>query len=70
MPARASLRASAEDPSLLVAYELLGSGRFVRRVLDAASGVGRGFAVVDLDGNLLPDVVVSNKNGLFVTNQR
>lgn len=54
----------AEDPSLLVAYRL--DGGFERTVIDTASGVGRGFTVTDVDHDGLPDIVTSNKNGLFV----
>ncbi|HUJ61432.1 MAG TPA: VCBS repeat-containing protein [Kofleriaceae bacterium] len=57
----------ADDPSLLVYYEL---PSLERHVIDDDSGVGRGFTVTDLDGDGRNDIVISNKNGLFVFDQR
>jgi hypothetical protein len=56
----------ANDPSLLVYWKIGAGGTFERHDIDAASGVGRGFPVVDIDGDGRNDIAVSNKNGLFV----
>jgi phage/plasmid primase-like uncharacterized protein len=38
-------------------------------VIDTDSGVGTQFAVQDINGDGLPDVIVSNKKGVFVFTQ-
>ncbi len=40
--------------------------KFTPHVIDAASGVGTQFDVVDLDGDGRLDIAISNKNGVFV----
>jgi hypothetical protein len=55
----------AGDPSMLVYYALSPSGALARHDIDDASGVGRQFVVGDVDRDGKPDIVVSNKNGLF-----
>jgi hypothetical protein len=61
----------ALEPPLLVTYARVldgaapGGARFERTVVDDASGVGTAFEVTDVSGDGLPDIVVSNKRGLF-----
>lgn len=57
------------DPSMVVWYELRRKGHDVtwtRHTIDEDSGVGTQFAVADMNGDGRPDVVTSNKNGVFV----
>jgi hypothetical protein len=42
---------------------------FTPRVIDTDSGVGTQFTVADLNGDGLPDVIVSNKRGTYVFEQ-
>jgi hypothetical protein len=43
--------------------------RFVPQTIDDDSGIGTQFVVADINGDKLPDVVVSNKKGVFVFEQ-
>src|SRR5581483_1913204 len=43
---------------------------FTPYVIDSDSGVGTQFAVADVDGDGLPDVISSNKKGVHVLLQR
>lgn len=43
--------------------------RFVPHVIDTDSGIGTQFAVTDVNGDGLPDIVVSNKRGTFLFEQ-
>lgn len=54
----------ALDPAVVVIYRRSGSG-FVREVIDDASGVGTQFEIADVTGDGRPDIVTSNKHGLF-----
>lgn len=58
----------SDEPSLLVRYELR-SGKWTRHVIDEASGVGTQFVVRDVNGDGLADIVVANKNGVFLFQQ-
>ena len=58
----------SEEPHWLVRYELQGT-KWVRHVIDEDSGVGTQFVVQDIDGDGLPDIVTSNKNGVFLFTQ-
>jgi hypothetical protein len=46
-----------------------GSTRFIPHQIDNDSGIGTQFAVADVNGDKLPDVVVANKKGVFVFEQ-
>jgi hypothetical protein len=46
-----------------------GSTRFVPHQIDNNSGIGTQFAVADVNGDKLPDIVVANKKGVFVFEQ-
>ena len=39
---------------------------FTPMVIDDNSGIGTQFVVADINGDKLPDVIVSNKKGVFV----
>jgi hypothetical protein len=57
------------DPALLVWYEMSRKGRevsFKRHVIDEDSGVGTQFLIADVNGDGLPDIVTSNKKGVFL----
>ena len=42
---------------------------FVPHRIDTDSGIGTQFVVDDVNGDQLPDIVVSNKKGVFVFEQ-
>jgi hypothetical protein len=59
----------AQQPAVLVWYECRrqnGQVSFIPHLIDADSGVGTQFVVVDMNGDGRPDVVTSNKKGVFV----
>ena len=55
----------SEEPHWLMRYELQGD-KWVRHLIDEDSGVGTQFAVLDVTGDGLSDIVTSNKNGVFL----
>jgi phage host-nuclease inhibitor protein Gam len=55
----------SEEPSWLVRYELR-EGKWTRYLIDENSGVGTQFVVQDMNRDSLQDIVVSNKNGVFM----
>jgi hypothetical protein len=63
----------ANDPAMLYWFEARmgrdGLVRFEPHVIDNDSGIGTQFVVADVNGDKLPDVVVSNKKGTFVFEQ-
>lgn len=58
------------DPAVLFWFENEqlpnGSHRFSPRRIDYDSGIGTQFAVEDINGDALPDVIICNKKGTFV----
>ncbi len=57
------------DPAVLYWFELRrnkGAVNWIRHTIDEDSGVGTQFTVADMNGDKLPDVVTSNKKGVFV----
>lgn len=63
----------SEEPSWLVRYELVmpASGpSWERHVIDEDSGVGTQFVTQDMDGDGLVDIVIANKNGVFLFVQK
>ena len=67
----------SQQPAVLVWFELQRNGgttagnvAFVPHVIDSDSGVGTQFVVADMDGDGRPDVVTSNKKGVYVHFQR
>jgi FG-GAP-like repeat/FG-GAP repeat len=57
------------DPAVVAWFELQRKGRDVRWIkheIDNDSGVGTQFAVADINRDRLPDIVTSNKKGVFV----
>ncbi len=58
------------NPAVLYWFELKrdgnGGATFIPHKIDDDSGVGTQFAVADLNGDKIPDIIVSNKKGTFV----
>ncbi len=58
-----------DDPAILCWFEIKRDGgrvSWVRHDIDYDSGVGLHFRIVDIDGDGLPDIVTSNKKGVYV----
>ncbi len=60
----------SEEPAWLVRYELGAEGRWTRHLIDEDSGVGTQFVVQDMNRDGAADIIVSNKNGVFLFLQR
>jgi hypothetical protein len=64
----------ADKPAMLYWFEAKRGGdgmvKFTPHVIDDDSGIGTQFVVADINGDKLPDVVVSNKKGTFVFEQQ
>jgi hypothetical protein len=62
------------DPAVLYWFEARrakdGMTAFIPHQIDNNSGIGTQFVVADFNGDKLPDIVVSNKKGVFVFEQR
>jgi hypothetical protein len=60
----------ANDPAYLYWFQAKksrdGMVTFTPHEIDSGSGVGTSFAVADMNGDRLPDVIVSNKKGVHV----
>lgn len=57
------------DPAVVVWFELQRKGRevkWVKHEIDNDSGVGTQFAIADLNGDKRPDIITSNKKGVYV----
>jgi hypothetical protein len=57
------------DPAVLYWFELKRSGgnvQWIRHEVDNASGVGTQFLTADVNKDGLPDIVTSNKKGVFI----
>jgi hypothetical protein len=63
----------SDKPAMLYWFEAKkekdGLTKFVPHVIDNDSGIGTQFVVTDVDGDGLPDVVISNKKGTFLFTQ-
>ena len=61
------------DPAVLYWFEAKrstdGMTTFLPHEIDNDSGIGTQFVVADINGDKLPDIVVSNKKGVFVFEQ-
>ncbi len=58
-----------DDPAVLCWFEMKrenGKPSWIRHDIDWDSGVGLHFEVVDINGDGLPDIVTSNKKGVYV----
>jgi hypothetical protein len=60
----------ADGPAVLYWFQAkrdkTGSTRFVPHLIDDDSGVGTQFTILDMNGDGLPDIIISNKKGVFV----
>jgi hypothetical protein len=61
------------DPAVLYWFEAKrandGLTRFEPHKIDDDSGIGTQFAIADVNGDKLPDIIVANKKGVFVFEQ-
>jgi hypothetical protein len=64
--------ADPNNPAVLYWFEAKKSGgitSFVPHQIDDSSGIGTQFAVQDVNGDKLPDIVIANKKGVFLFEQ-
>jgi hypothetical protein len=65
--------AAPTEPAFLFWFEGKKGGdgimTFVPHVIDDDSGIGTQFAIADINGDGLPDIIISNKKGVFVFEQ-
>jgi hypothetical protein len=65
--------ANPNDPAVLYWFEAKrasdGVTRFVPHEIDRDSGIGTQFAVEDINGDKLPDIIVANKKGVYLFEQ-
>jgi hypothetical protein len=65
--------ADPNDPAVLYWFEAKrgkdGMTKFVPHRIDDDSGIGTQFAVEDINGDKLPDIIVANKKGVYVFEQ-
>ncbi|MGZ8523956.1 MAG: FG-GAP repeat domain-containing protein [Chitinophagaceae bacterium] len=59
------------DPSVLYWYEFVPgkTPQWIPHFVDDASGIGNNFEVQDINGDKLPDIITSNKKGVFFFEQ-
>src|SRR5262249_54292553 len=64
---------AANDPAVLFWFEAKrgadGIIQFIPHQIDNGSGIGTQFAIADINGDKLPDIVVSNKKGVSAFEQ-
>ena len=63
----------ADEPAVLCWFQLQqvnGGATWKKHEIDKDSGVGLQFEITDLNGDKLPDIVTSNKKGVFVFVQK
>jgi hypothetical protein len=60
-----------DDPSVLYWFEYIPGKvpQWIPHLVDDDSGVGNNFQVQDMNGDRLPDIIISNKKGVFVFQQ-
>ena len=62
--------AGPNDPAYIYWFEAKknkdGSSTFIPHEVDDDSGIGTAFAVEDINGDGLPDIIVSNKRGVYI----
>jgi hypothetical protein len=65
--------AAPTEPAFLFWFEGKRGGdgimTFVPHVIDDDSGIGTQFAIADINGDGLPDIIISNKKGVFIFEQ-
>ena len=59
------------DPAVLYWFEYIPgkNPRWVPHLIDSNSGIGNSFVVKDINADNLPDIIVSNKKGVYFFEQ-